>query len=246
MCRRTARLCDNTNGSECLSCEPTSQPHYVPVMSCGVEAASHTWRDVGNAVVRAHGVPLPFWTRAVSVTLGEEHFTVVRYTLSPVEQREVYISSSKKWTRLWFLVVYCDKLVLPAFTVTETYMCTASYPFPRVLYCKMSSPSFLVVLLKRIHMSFMCLNTDPLYETVSPATGMLSHLVPNCSSISRYAVKDVAKYSWAPDTRLSLYLFITRPPRKTPTATAGRFNTPRRKWWGRQGQSQQQSQYQTQ
>lgn len=64
---------------------------------------------------------------------------------------------------------------------------------------------------------------------VSPATGMLSHLVPNCSSSRRYAMKDVAKESWAPDTRLSLYLFISSPPRKIPTATAGRFNTPRGK-----------------
>lgn len=74
-----------------------------------------------------------------------------------------------------------------------------------------------------------CHSTDPLYETVSPATGMLSHLVPNCSSRRRYAMKDVAKDSWAPDTRLSLYLFISSPPRKIPTATAGRFNTPRGK-----------------
>lgn len=58
---------------------------------------------------------------------------------------------------------------------------------------------------------------------------MLSHLVPNCSSRRRYAMKDVAKDSWAPDTRLSLYLFISKPPRKIPTATAGRFNTPRRR-----------------
>lgn len=77
-----------------------------------------------------------------------------------------------------------------------------------------------------------CHSTDPLYETVSPATGMLSHLVPNCSSRRRYAVKDVAKESWAPDTRLSLYLFISSPPRKIPTATAGRFNTPRGKYRG--------------
>lgn len=67
---------------------------------------------------------------------------------------------------------------------------------------------------------------------VSPATGMLSHLVPNCSSRRRYAMKDVAKESWAPDTRLSLYLFISSPPRKIPTATAGRFNKPRRKYGG--------------
>jgi len=39
------------------------------------------------------------------------------------------------------------------------------------------------------------LSTDPLYETVSPAMGMLSHLVPNCSSRRRYAMKDVAKES---------------------------------------------------
>ena len=37
--------------------------------------------------------------------------------------------------------------------------------------------------------------TDPLYDTVSPATGMLSHLVPNCSSKRRYAMKDVQKDS---------------------------------------------------
>lgn len=70
--------------------------------------------------------------------------------------------------------------------------------------------------------------TDPLYETVRPATGMLSHLVPNCSRRRRYARKDVAKESWAPDTTLSLYRFISSPPRKIPTDTTGRFNTPGR------------------
>lgn len=62
---------------------------------------------------------------------------------------------------------------------------------------------------------------------VSPAMGMLSHFVPNCSSRRRYATNDVAKESWAPDTTLSLYLFISSPPRKIPTATAGRFSTPK-------------------
>lgn len=75
----------------------------------------------------------------------------------------------------------------------------------------------------------VCLNADPLYDTVRPATGLLSHLVPNCSSKRRYPMKDVAKESWAPDTTLSLYLLIRSPPKKIPTATAGRFSTPERK-----------------
>lgn len=77
-----------------------------------------------------------------------------------------------------------------------------------------------------VHVQTRCSGADPLYELVSPAMGMLSHLVPNCSSMRRNDRMDVPKESWAPATTFSLYLLIMTPPRKMPTATAGRFSTP--------------------
>ena len=61
--------------------------------------------------------------------------------------------------------------------------------------------------------------------------GQTSHLnvvtlVPDCRGRRRYAMKEVTKDSWAPDTMPSLYLFISRPPRNIPTAPTGRFNSP--------------------
>lgn len=58
------------------------QPYNGLAMSGGAPAACQARGDVGDASVRAHGVPLPRRARAASVTLREEHSVAAGDVLS--------------------------------------------------------------------------------------------------------------------------------------------------------------------
>lgn len=91
---------------------PKLQPYCVLAVSTGAEAAGHAGGDVGDAVARAHGVPLLCWTGAVSVTVGEEHFCVIRHTRCPAGPRQIDTCSgsglkSFEWLLLSLENIFC-------------------------------------------------------------------------------------------------------------------------------------------
>lgn len=61
--------------------------YRVHAVSAGAEAAGHAGGDIGNAVARAHGVPLIWRTEAVSVAIREEHFYIMRNARRPAGKR---------------------------------------------------------------------------------------------------------------------------------------------------------------
>lgn len=80
----------------CLQCQKYIEsysvnllPYFVLSVSGGAPAAGQTRRDVGDAAVRAHGVPLPRLTGAAPVTLCEEHLVTVGDVLTSGGRRRI-------------------------------------------------------------------------------------------------------------------------------------------------------------